>query len=165
MDRLGGLSAYTENFQRCLAQYTGGCALCTVYGYQNPKHSVIHCPVFHNELQVVTSRKFIDWQKSLSYQEKLHSKVCWKCHVPQCDDLLHSTFQKGEDCLHKDIIAPIGFGIFYKPTLKKEAQQHFNTHWMSIEVFAKWLNGPPVAGERTNLSGLFLWYTSRIVQG
>ena len=96
----------------------------------------------------------------IHYQKKLHSKICYICHVPQCHDKLHDTFVKGSNkaCNYPDIIAPVVYAVCHQNKLLSDAGVHFKQKWSDMAQFITWLNSKPIQGEKSNLTGLFSWY-------
>jgi hypothetical protein len=131
--------------------------LCMLFDRDSEKHSIMRCPSLDKDA-------YLTWKHSLKYFDKLHSKVCFHCHIPQCDDMLHPTFAIGaSSCDNQDVLAPIGFGIFQHSGLKHRAESRFKVRWTGLDSFAAWLNAAPVSEEeKTNLASLFLWYSSTI---
>lgn len=120
----------------------------------------MRCYALRNDIEGYDTDSFLEWKGALRY-EKYHGKVCFICHVPQCDDKLHDTFTPdASNCRSPDVIAPLAFGIFCKPELKHAAQEKFRVQWPTLASYARWLCGTPVPNHKTNTTAIFLWYTS-----
>jgi hypothetical protein len=155
--RLGDKNQYVDTFKEALAKYLGSCAFCQMFHKQNPKHSILRCYTMLHDVEGTSKDHYLNWKRKLSYDDKLHSKICYFCHIPQCNDLLHPTF--GSGCEHEDVVGPIGYGVYMNPDWKTGAEKEFGVCWPNIVDFVAWLNGPPCKGHQSNLSALFLWYT------
>lgn len=151
-------SDYVERFQQALAKFANACALCSLGEVDSSKHTVFDCPQLRE--MGCDTHTYREWKRDLVYDSKLHNKVCWKCHIPQIGDELHATFGSGP-CEHQDVVGPIAYGILNTLPLRLEAEAHFQVTWEDLDDFVQWLNGAPVAGHRTNMSALFLWYCNK----
>ena len=141
--------------------YQGGCAFCLVFNKHHARHPILKCHTLLHDVEGIGKESFLQWQRQLQYREDFHSSVCYFCHIPQCNDMLHQTFGMG--CDNKDIVGPVGYGIFHNPDIKQDAELEFGCTWTTINHFINWLNGPPCNGHNTNLTALFLWYTTNYV--
>ena len=148
--------SYMDKMKSALDFFTYICAYCKVYGEDIPKHNILTCPLMINHAGYSS---YINWRNKIKYG-KHHHKMCYRCHVPQCDDKLHGTFVKGssQGCLYPDIIAPVAYAIFRENTLLTAACAYFKQTWSNSEDLMNWLNGKPIEGEKSNLTALFLWY-------
>lgn len=163
--RMQTTEAYIELFEEALALFKGACAFCQVYGKDVSKHPIFKCPTLANDLETVSTDGFKQWQMTLRYDPMVHKTVCFFCHLPQLDDSIHGTIlAKGQGCEaeRKDILSPIAFGVFYSPELKSAAEERFEVEWPTLSAYTRWLNGAPVHGHYTNMSGVFIWYFNRI---
>jgi hypothetical protein len=116
-----------------------------------------------NPLLVISKKTYLDWQQTLRYTDKLHGSICFFCHIPQCDDTLHPTFEEqAGSCEYQDILSGTALAIYNHEQWKCRAQKNFVCHWLTFAHFTAWLNGKPVAGHKTNMSALFLWYSSTL---
>ena len=163
-DRSAGQDGYINQFKSALSKFNKICAFCCVYGVIESYHSILQCPTMLWDTRLQTDRDtYRRWKTSLRYNEQLHGNVCYFCHVPQCHDLLHDTFQSSAmSCQHPDIVLGVAYGVFHHQTLHSKAEEHFSQQWSSEDQFVQWLNKAPVTGHKTNVTALFLWYSSTI---
>ena len=97
----------------------------------------------------------------IQYSSKTHpDKICYHCHVPLCNDLLHDLPQRKGfiSCEYRDIIVPVAFCIFSNPELKCKAEDAMGANWNTQEDFGSWLSGKPKEGQKSNGTCLLLWY-------
>jgi hypothetical protein len=73
---------------------------------------------------------------------------------------LHPSYSRDPtECRHRDLIATVVFGILTNDEKQSVAQISFPEADLSSPMAAiEWLNSDPIAGHRTNLTALFLWY-------
>lgn len=163
-DRRMGQGAYIDQFKAALSKFSGICAFCRVHGHIKPYHSILTCDTMVMDPSLETDRDtYRHWKGQLRYNELLHGKVCYFCHVPQCHDLLHETFMSSAgSCKHPDVVGGVAYGLFHHTTLHSDAEEHFSQHWATEDQFVQWLNKAPVTGHKTNMTALFLWYSSTI---
>lgn len=149
---------YVDKMMHALEFFCKICPYCKVNGNDVPKHDLLRCPqlMSHHKGSAV----YIDWRKMIKYDSTIHHKLCYFCHVPQCDDKLHGPFVRGtsKGCFYPDIIAPVVYAILHNSTLVKGAQTHFKQNWENRTQQIDWLCGLPIEGEKSNISALFLWY-------
>ena len=148
--------SYVDKMKCSLDFFQDICALCKVYGHDVSKHNIFVCP------QLTTPKdhlSYVNWRNMIKYG-KHHRKMCYRCHVPQCDDKLHGTFVKGsgQGCHYPDIIAPVAYAICQHHSLLSSACVHFKQKWSNSAELITWLNDKPIDGEKSNLTALFLWY-------
>ena len=147
--------SYVDKMKRSLDFFRDTCAYCKIYGKEGSKHDILHCPLLIAQGQHST---YVDWRNMIRYG-KHHHKLCYRCHVPQCNDKLHGTFVKGSTgCVYPDIIAPVVYAICHDQSLLSGAIVYFKQKWNNLEELMTWLNGQPINGEKSNLTALFLWY-------
>lgn len=158
LGRLDGERQYTEGFKEALSKFKGICALCKVWNTEREWHSVLRCPTLETEIAEGGREEYLEWRSAIKYG-KDHKKICWRCHVPQTDDTLHRTFAQGGDaCDYPDVIAPVAYGVYWDLRLRSQGEERFSTRWETIEEYVLWLNKKPDVGEKSNITGLFLWY-------
>lgn len=165
-ERTSNQSQYVKNFEASLALFMGACGFCHLFGKESTKHSITKCSTLEEHVGM-SPGDFFDWQKLLRYDAKLHGVVCYFCHLPQVDDSIHNTIlAKAAGCVsdRKDLLAPMAYGIFHIPHLKKAAEKKFFQvgRWSTLLEYAQWLTAAPQGEHRTNLSALFLWYCEEL---
>jgi len=69
-------------------------------------------------------------------------------------------FGRRDACQYPDLIAPLVFGIFTDIELRREMEAFFEKTFESTDSFVTWLNSRPVSGHKSNLSAVFLWYST-----
>jgi hypothetical protein len=164
VERLEMKDDYVVKFRAALSKFDGMCAFCMVWGEEVPFHSILRCTTLlgHQDL-TTTAETYRLWKGNLSYDFKKHGKVCFFCHIPQCDDALHDTFQSGaQGCEHPDLLGGLAYGIFHHKKWCGKAEKHFGGTWNSEVCFIKWLNAIPIKGHKTNMTALFLWFSNQI---
>jgi superfamily II DNA helicase RecQ len=150
-------SEYVDNMLLVLAYFEGICAYCKMQGKEVDKHAIIRCPYIDSG-DGKGEEKYVLWRDKIKYQG-FHSSICYRCHVPQIDDRLHSTFMKGgAACHHPDVIAPVAYAIFRNHGMRKAAEGYFSQRWTDLNQFMKWINSKPVQGHESNLTALTWWY-------
>lgn len=104
--------------------------------------------------------QFRKFRGGLRYDERKGlSRICFFCHVPQGEgDKLHPQFGGKNACEYPDLVAPLVFGIFHHPDIRGEMELYFGQVFQSTDAFVDWLNSSPVAGHKSNLTAVFLWY-------
>lgn len=161
-ERILGNHAYLVAFENALMIYSGTCAYCYVFGRDTLQHTIVRCPTLQHATDNVNIESYKAWKSLLLYSDKLHCAVCYFCHIPQLDDALHDTFEKEANaCHYPDVVAPVGYGIYVNPKGRSNAEAYFKISWPTLDSFVRWLNSAPVAGHKTNLTALFLWYSKR----
>ena len=163
-DRSAGQDGYINQFKSALSKFKGICAFCRVYGYIKSYHSILKCQTMLLDPTLKTNADtYRSWKTCLRYNEQQHGNICYFCHVPQCHDLLHDTFQSAAgSCQHPDVVAGVAYGVFHHQELRCKAEESFCQQWSCEDQFVQWLNKAPVAGHRTNITALFLWYSNTI---
>lgn len=152
-------SAYIEAFQKALSQFSKICAFCSVFDKDIAYHKISQCSTLKFDVEKIDFHTYCQWQKKICYNTKHHPSVCYHCHIPQCDDVLHGTYEsEAKGCENPDVVGPVAFAVFHIPTFKEKAEKYFRTKWPTSEVYLEWLNGPPIANQKTNTSAVFLWY-------
>lgn len=145
---------YVDRMKAALDYFRGTCAHCKVHGINDVSHSIMVCP----GLAQKNINSYLSWRKTIQYSN-FHGKICYRCHVPQCDGKLHPTFTKGGyTCQFPDILAPMAYGIYNLDHLNSKAALHFKKQWNSLEEFVSWINDRPAVGEQSNITALALWY-------
>lgn len=159
-----GQDAYVDQFKLALGKFNGICAFCRVFGHINAYHSILNCETMVSNPTLTTSRDtYRTWKRQLQYKEKLHGQICFFCHVPQCHELLHDIFQSSAgSCQHPDVVGGVAYAVFHNTVLCSKAQEFFSKTWLTADQFAQWLNEAPTIGHKTNMTALFLWYSSTI---
>jgi superfamily II DNA helicase RecQ len=152
---------YVAKVKGLLDVYDSHCTYCLMKGFTEKRHSILRCHTL-TTLTVGGRDSYLEFKKSIRYQESIHGAVCWKCHLPQCSDMLHDTFNRTQPCPYEDVLPPIGYAIYMSDRLRLDAGKRFQCDWTDVECFVKWLNARPVNGELTNLLALFCWYTQSI---
>jgi hypothetical protein len=144
--------SYVDRMKKALDHFSDKCTYCTLHNKQSDKHEIIHCPLLPNILA------YIYWRNNIKYK-KPHTKICYFCHVPQCNDKLHKTFtSNGQSCNYPDIVAPLAYAIYHINSYKKLAQTHFKQQWPTEAIFTEWLTSKPLQGQKSNMTALLLWY-------
>jgi len=107
-----------------------------------------------------TPQEYMKLRQQIKYGKKHKTAICYMCHVPQVNDLLHPMFTGagGKACQYPDCIVPLVLVIHYNTSLRLRASQHFKTRWNGMGAFVEWLNGAPVGEECSKTTELFLWY-------
>ena len=150
-------AAYVKEMLEALDEYLTRCTYCMCVGVQAAKHPMLCCPSW---LKMQTPQEYMSMRHQIKYGKKHKTAICYMCHVPQVNDLLHGTFSGagGESCRYPDCIAPLAFGIYFNANLRIKAGQHYKTHWSGMAAFIGWLNEAPVGGECSKITELLLWY-------
>lgn len=155
-------SAYIEAFQRALSKFSNTCAFCGVFDKVTEYHPITRCRTLHNDVENISFGSYQDWKQKIYYGPNHPSAVCFHCHIPQCDDLLHEEFTPGaKNCTNPDVVGPVAFAVYCLPNLKSGAEEALGTKWKSIDGYLKWLNASPVTGHKTNMTAVFLWYANK----
>jgi hypothetical protein len=162
--RVQELDSYVVKFKAALSKFNGMCAFCKVWGHDVARHSILHCPsMVENEDINTSSQTYREWLSLLKYEFKKHGKICYFCHIPQCNDALHDTFMPSAgSCEHKNIVPGVAYGIFHHNKWRNRAERQFSQRWLSEVQFSIWLNSTPIKGHKTNMTALFLWFSDQI---
>jgi hypothetical protein len=103
---------------------------------------------------------FITFARSITYGKHHKNPICFRCHIPQVNDRLHSSFDsKGETCAFPDSLAATAMQVLYNKKIRQEACEHFKCHWPNVKAYVEWLNGHPSEGHYSRMSELFLWFS------
>lgn len=148
---------YVATFKQQLDRFSGQCTFCMLNEIDEAPHDILQqCHTMQNGPGGSQFRKF---RQALRYNPK--SRICYFCHVPQGDgDRLHPQFGNRDSCQYPDLIAPLVFGIFIDLELRREMEVFFDKTFESTDSFVTWLNDLPVDGHRSNLTAVFLWYST-----
>jgi superfamily II DNA or RNA helicase len=149
---------YVTTFKQQLDRFSGTCTLCMTHGVHSEFHDIFQqCSSLRDGPGAFQFRKF---REGLRYDERRGlRRICFFCHVPQGDgDRLHPQFGNKNTCEYRDLIAPLVFGIFNHPDLRGEMEGYFGQVFESTDAFVNWLNSSPIAGHKSNLTAVFLWY-------
>jgi hypothetical protein len=69
-----------------------------------------------NDQLTTSASSYQEWQSQLCYDKKEHGKICYFCHIPQCNDALHDKFQPSAgSCEHPNVLSGVANGIFHHP--------------------------------------------------
>lgn len=120
-------------------------------------HEFKHCSF----LQIPEGEEYLQFKQLIYYSGRIHSKICYICHVPNFGDRLHGPFTGPGGCQYLDVILPTLFFAFqhWKPELEKE----FSTHWPTFQSYATWLCSKLVRPkEKSNLISAFMACTKYI---
>jgi hypothetical protein len=151
---------YVAMFKAALNQVAEICSFCWVHDIDSKWHPTPDCPTLRSK--EYGGRSFLSWCGLLEYSRDFHEKICYHCHIPQTNDRLHPTFQKGtRACEYRDAVTGVVFAIVRDESLRSDAQSNFNAVWNTEKDLMDWLAGPPAKGHKTNLTALFLWYADR----
>ncbi|KAF7791217.1 hypothetical protein EIP86_002231 [Pleurotus ostreatoroseus] len=156
-DRLQTTNTLDNTLEALFKQWKGTCLCCL---HLTPSrivvdHTFFQCPhLTHTQRTDYRGlRKFI----KITYPSSNHGrvpKVCFKCGVPQVNKL-HDTFGQGA-CEYEDLVYPTMWLVFTTPSLKHDAEQHFQQEWADSKSFGAWLS----ASDNNNLPnfiGLWQW--------
>ncbi|KAG6819762.1 hypothetical protein H0H93_008920 [Arthromyces matolae] len=156
---------YTSNFLDALACWAGICVVCQIAGKTSTKHDIVYCETLNHGMEDASITEYKRFRSEIQYRLLEHGTVCYCCHIPQLNDVLHRTFQRGAQSCEperKDIIAPIAYCAWYYEDIRNKAMAHFKVNWRTFEEFGAWLRGPPRHGHKTNMVALFLWFTELV---
>ncbi|KIK24173.1 hypothetical protein PISMIDRAFT_23231 [Pisolithus microcarpus 441] len=148
-----------EKILGALQDFEGGCSLCSTLDKGSSgkkKHRIEECP----NLAGNGWNDYIQWRKELRYQNH-HKKICYMCHVPQINDVVHPQFVqagRGTPCRFADLVAPTAYGVYLDAEWHRLASVHFDQSWEDERAFARWLMGRPREGHHSNLIDLFMWH-------
>jgi len=131
-----------------------GCGACAVTG-KKMKHGPWNCKVL--ESYCMTFNQYSEWKTGVRYG-KGHKGICWKCHVPSCEDALHGPFGNGRKCEWEDVVMPTIMGIYLDVNLKSRAETAFGCRWMNTEELMKWLMKMPEKGKHSKGMDLYMWF-------
>ena len=142
-----------------LDYYKNGCTICIISDSDDSHHDIKHCP----SLKPV-------WAQYTRLKSRLHysgkkTSACFRCHVPQYNDRLHSTFLANSDeaCEWPDTVVPVMFHVMMKSQLRIQASNYFGQDWTNENNRIEWLKAKtPVTGHATNPAALFLWFYENI---
>ncbi|KAI6108384.1 hypothetical protein EDD17DRAFT_1502314, partial [Pisolithus thermaeus] len=125
-----------------LQSFEGRCSLCTTLekgDRGNQRHGIGECPKLGGD----GWSNYVKWRRELRYQN-YHKKICYMCHVPQINDVVHPQFTRagrGMPCRFADVVAPATYGIYLDGKLHQLASMHFEQSWPDEVAFARWLMG------------------------
>ncbi|KAF9470600.1 hypothetical protein BDN70DRAFT_901974 [Pholiota conissans] len=118
-------------------------------------HEFKHCKF----LESPNGMGYLQFKESIQYSGKIHSKICYICHVPNFGDRLHGPFTGPSGCQYLDVILPTLFFAFYH--YKLHLEQEFNVQWPTLASYSTWLCGKLVKPkEKSNLISIL----TRIIQ-
>lgn len=156
------LYAYIARMRGALNMFQGQCAFCyMVDASLQAFHSINICPNLPN----TKFNQYIAFRNQIRYNKTV-TNICWMCHVPSCNDILHQPFEgkKETNCEYRDIILPICYAIFHMPQYCKAAEQDMQTKWQTIHAFTTWLSGKPATDQKSQPTALFLWFHDKFVK-
>jgi hypothetical protein len=150
-------SGYVERFRRSLKIFTGLCAFCLAMGTPQRKfHSTSECPTLRRSMSM---NEFLDFARGIRYGKVHKHAICYLCHIPQIDKMLHPPFDgKGSTCDYLDTLVSVALAIYLNSDARAEAAEHFTRDWEDISAFMDWLGGRPSEGHYSMISQLFLWF-------
>jgi hypothetical protein len=147
---------YVERFFKALACYRNTCAMCLLFGgMETTFHRMRFCPVL-GEASTDALRLL---KNQLHYDSKIHAPICYHCHIPICHNMLHPPYGGQQDCTHPDVVMYVAWAVFHGKGSQPKLESRFGRTFPTIEAYIAWLNGPPIAGHKSNLTAVFLWYT------
>jgi hypothetical protein len=148
--------SYVESFLKALTCYRATCTMCLLGGGMDSGfHPIQSCPTLDD-----SSRDTLNlFRRRLHYDSKMHAPICYHCHIPICHNLLHPPYGGQQNCAHPDVVMHVGWAVFHGKASLPKMQAHFGQMFSTFDAFIGWLNGPPVAGHKSNLTAVFLWYT------
>lgn len=151
-------SGYVERFRRSLHIFTGLCAFCLAMGSQHTKfHPISDCPTLRDSMSM---NEFLDFARGIRYGKVHKHAICYLCHIPQVDEMLHPPFDgKGGTCDYPDTLASVALAVYLDRDARVEAAEHFTRDWEDISAFMDWLGSRPSEGHYSRISQLFLWFT------
>jgi len=149
---------YVAQFRKALNIFQGTCEVCRAQGHLDVEpHLLRECPSL---LPIMSPTEFITFTRSIKYGKHHKNPVCFRCHIPQVNDRLHSSFEsKGDTCMFPDTLAATAMQVLYNKNIRQEACEHFKCQWPDAKAYVEWLNGPPSAGHYSRTSELFLWFS------
>jgi len=154
---------YVANSQRALTCYRATCTLCIVKDGTHDAHNFWFCPtlmsMFGNDDTKGLSL-YKSFKNKLHYDHTIHDPICYYCHIPICHNLLHEPVGTAVTCTYPDVVDCIGWTLYQGAGTWPLLQKEFSINFNSIDSYTAWLNCPSIAGYKSNLSAVFLWYTS-----
>ena len=150
--------AYMAMFQKALSSYNNACPFCVLYGTVFDSHRLDTCSILQS-LGTDALEKYKTWKLQLNYSNKHHPPICYHCHIPQCHNLLHPPFGANASRANPEVITSVAWSQ-HKSHLQLEYE--FQKQFVRMEEYVAWLNGPPISCHKSNLTTVFLWYTSFI---
>lgn len=151
---------YVSDFKKALVCYCDTCAICLFNGYSHPDPlDALSCPLF--SLQESSVARYRYFKSKLHYSSDIHkSVICFKCHIPTCHDLLHMPLYYKQDCPNPHTVTGVCWVVFFGTSSRPLMESHFNHSFPTLDAYIAWLNGPVIPGHKSNLTAVFLWYTS-----
>jgi Helicase conserved C-terminal domain/DEAD/DEAH box helicase len=151
-------SSYVERFRRSLHVFTGLCAFCLAMGSQHTKvHPISDCLTLRHSLSMT---EFLDFSRGIRYGKVHKHAICYLCHIPQIDEMLHPPFDgKGGTCNYPDTLASVALAVYLDRDARAEAAEYFIRDWEDISAFMDWLGSRPSEGHYSRVSQVFLWFT------
>ncbi|KZT18427.1 hypothetical protein NEOLEDRAFT_1152627 [Neolentinus lepideus HHB14362 ss-1] len=143
------------------------CVLCRlVKEEEHPKHDIEDCPAILSQGFPFTLPQYRALKKCIKYDLKKHGSICFKCHVPQLDDVLHPTFTRGSEaaCQHPNVMLPLGFHIMCVPEMRQAVLAEHGVKDSSVDSFQTWLSAPSNTHYPTNLCNVLIWFYTSVKQ-
>ncbi len=151
-----------QALQRNLELMVGECAACfwsvkmSEDHYLAGQHEFTKC----NFLKAVGGKEYCQFKNGIKYNNKIHDKICFICHIPSFGEKLHGKFQGPNSCRYLDIILPTLF--FGYVNMRRDLEQEFKVTWPTIMQFAAWLSGKLVKlNEKSNLVSAFIFICNK----
>ena len=151
-----------QALQTNLELMMGECAACfwlaKIAGgstYRNGPHEFTAC----NFLKLVHGQDYCKFKDRISYNNNIHIKICFICHIPSFGEKLHGKFLGPNSCRYLDIILPTLF--FGYINMRSDLERKFKQTWPTLMEFATWLSGKLInPNEKSNLISVFMFICS-----
>jgi len=154
---------YEHHFVMQLHKLEGRCGYCIAFDIDTPVwHDISRCPILESHGLAA----YFIWRPHIRYESRRHGQICYFCHIPITRYMcLHPSFSSDpKECRYRDLIASTVFGILTNVEKQSMVQHAFpHANLTSPMAAVQWLNAAPIAGHRTNLTAIFLWYMDQHV--
>ena len=108
----------------------------------HPWHNVMDCPCMINDRKGLYNN--MRPQIKHVILPKPEASVCWICHVPQLNDIIHPQYVKGERrCRFQDRLSGLMFGLWMNEECRSRLEEFTGQQWKSIEEFGSWQGRKP----------------------
>jgi hypothetical protein len=153
-----------QALQKNLELMVGECAACfwmvkiSDGHYLAGRHEFTACDF----LKAVGGKEYCNFKNLINYDDRIHSKICFICHVPSFGEKLHGKFTGPNSCRYLDIILPTLF--FGYVNMKDSLEKEFRLKWPTLMQFGVWLSGKLIKPtEKSNLVSAFMFICTKLL--
>lgn len=154
-------NSYAGMLHRMLLDNTGKCPMCLLLDRRHSSwHELTTCPAMRGKNHMSEFGTMISSMRYPKVAKEL-KRVCFYCHVPQLNDMIHPTFvaqDRGQSCQFKDRLIGLMYGLWRNDGHRYMLQEYIGRSWPNVTTFGKWLVEKPEGEHRTNIVKVFVWW-------